>query len=107
MKKIVFILAFILSFVFTAEGRYNFLDLRTAPISVSERYPLRTILLYPVDGDNKGVISADLIFEDNDYKVAYNGRTYTFRRIMGNGFDSSVNINGQEYVFRVKPRSYE
>lgn len=107
MKKIVIILAFVLPFVFTAEGSHRYLDIRTDTISVSERYPLRTVLLYPANGDNKGIISADLIFEDNVYKLAYNGRKYTFSSIKGTAFDSSVKIDDQEYVFRVKPRSYE
>lgn len=107
MKKIVIILAFVLSFVFTAEGHQSFFDLKSDTISISECYPLRTVILYPSNGGNSGVISADLIIEDNVYKLAYNGRTYTFRSIEGTSFDSSVNIDGHEYVFRVKPRSYE
>lgn len=107
MKKIVIILAFILSFVFTAEGSNMLSSIDSKSVYTIESYPLRTIILHPVNSGTQGNISAVLVFEDGNYKLNYNGRTYSFKSISGHSYDSSVNIDGQEYVFRVKPRSYE
>lgn len=106
MKKIVTIFVFVLSVMSLAKGAtsYPYPDSDTRIVSVA--YPLRTIILHPATAGNE-VISAELVIEDGEYKLSYNGKSYTFRRTWGTTYDSSVTIDGQEYFFRVKPRSYE
>lgn len=107
MKQIVIILSILLSFAFTAEGNQRILGHEADTISATKTYPLHTVILYPANGGNGRVISARLVFEDNTYKLSYNGKIYAFRSIEDTSFDSSVNIDGQNYVFRLKPRPYE
>ena len=107
MKKIFTFLVFVLSVMSVAEGAANYPYSESSPCDImSVSYPLRTIILYPATGEN-GAISADLIIEDGEYKLLYNGKSYTFRSISDSRYDSTVIIDGQEYFFRVKPRSYE
>ena len=106
MKKIVTIFVFVLSVMSLAKGAtsYPYPDSDTRIVSVA--YPLRTIILHPATAGNE-VISAELVIEDGEYKLSYKGMNYAFRSISGSTYDSAVTINGQDYYFRVKPRSYE
>ena len=107
MKKIITILVSVLNVMSVAEGATNYPYTESSPRDImSVSYPLRTIILYPATGEN-GVISADLIIEEGEYKLSYNGKNYTFRSISDSRYVSTVTIDGQEYYFRVKPRSYE
>lgn len=107
MKQIITILALVAVFSFSENG--NAINNVTTSESVIETYsyPLRKVVLHPVDSDGNNCISAELIIEDGRYLLLYKEERYSFGRISDGIYDSAVIINGQEYLFRIRLRPYE
>ena len=69
---------------------------------------IRTVVLHPVDGRKGASISADVVYNDDEYKIAYQNVYYKITPLSGHpGYDCQVLIGGFKYMFHLKLHPYE
>lgn len=69
---------------------------------------VRTIVLTPVNGREGACISANVVYDENEYMIAYQGVYYKITPLSGyQGYDSQVEIGGVKYMFHLKLHPYE